>query len=247
MRLRLTVAYDGSAFSGWQSQQHGGGAQDCLERALAKILKQPLRIHGAGRTDAGVHALGQVAHLDLPPGTSLTREEWLRALNVNLPPTLRVLRAVPAPADFHARFSAKGKSYRYRLIQQPVLPPLEFRRAWHLPLPLDFNRLEEAVHLFRGRHDFIGFAANRRSKPTSTVRTITDTRIRRSPGGVISMDFSGDGFLYKMVRALVAGAVGVAQGKWDLGEIRRKLKHPAPPLNLPIAPADGLYLLKVRY
>src|SRR5205814_7318117 len=135
-RLKLTVAYDGAAFAGWQSQTHGHTAQDQLNRALHKISGQRVRVHGAGRTDAGVHALAQCAHVDLPDNR-LSAARWTTALNALLPPAIRVLRCQYVPKDFHARHSAKGKIYRYRIWSAHLLPPFEYGRAWHVSQPLD--------------------------------------------------------------------------------------------------------------
>jgi len=133
-RLKLTVAYDGAAFAGWQSQAHRNTVQDMLEHAFQKISGTRIRVHGAGRTDAGVHALAQCAHVDLPD-RRLSLERWTKALNSTLPPAIRILRCQFMPQNFHARFSATGKLYRYRIWAAPILPPLEFGRAWHISSP----------------------------------------------------------------------------------------------------------------
>lgn len=245
-RIRLTLAYDGAAFSGWQSQFGGGGVQDAVERAVAKVAHQPIRIHGAGRTDAGVHALAQVAHFDAPAGVRLAPKEWLRALNSNLPNEVRVLRATRASADFHARFSAHGKIYRYELHCGEVLPPHRFRRAWHVPQPIDLEQLREAVHLFEGRHDFRAFAANRGAPVEDTVRTIRAARVARS-GSSVSITFEGDGFLYKMVRMLVGASVRVALKRESPEKVRSLLVNAGPAKWTHVAPADGLYLVRVLY
>jgi len=135
-RLRIIIAYDGAPFAGWQSQSHGNTIQDHLERAFERITGRRLRIHGAGRTDAGVHALAQCAHVDLAKKFSPV-ERWTEALDALLPPAIRVLRCQYVSNNFHARLSAKGKIYRYRIWCAPVLPPFEYRRAWHIPRPLD--------------------------------------------------------------------------------------------------------------
>ena len=159
-RLKLTVAYDGAAFAGWQSQAHRNTVQDELERALQKISGQQIRVHGAGRTDAGVHALAQCAHVDLP-NRRLSIERWRNALNAVLPAAVRILRCQYVSQKFHARFSATGKLYRYRIWAAPILPPLELGRAWHIFLPLDVDLLKAAGRKFIGTHDFSAFAANR--------------------------------------------------------------------------------------
>src|SRR5213082_3039630 len=135
-RLKLTIAYDGPAFAGWQSQKHRKTVQDELERAFEKIEAGKVRVHGAGRTDAGVHALAQCAHVDVPD-RGLTSERWIAALNGVLPTTIRIMRCSYVPENFHARFSAKGKVYRYRIWNARVLPPFEKGRAWHIAAALD--------------------------------------------------------------------------------------------------------------
>ncbi|HZR78245.1 MAG TPA: tRNA pseudouridine(38-40) synthase TruA [Chthoniobacterales bacterium] len=244
-RLKLVLSYDGGAFAGWQSQLHRETVQDQLESAFYKITAARVRVHGAGRTDAGVHALAQCAHVDLPERT-LIAKQWPNALNATLPPTIRVLRAGYVSQSFHARFSAKGKLYRYRIWAAPVLPPLELGRAWHVPGPFDLQMLNAAGQKFPGRHDFAAFAANRGKKEENTVRTIHSLKIRKS-GPCIAIEVAGDGFLYKMVRLMVGAMVRSAVGKSDPGEITARLKSARPDGFRFAAPAEGLYLVKVWY
>ena len=246
-RLKLIVAYDGAPFAGWQSQAGGNTIQDHLEAALRKIVGTDVRVHGAGRTDAGVHALGQCAHLDAPAQT-LPAERWMHALNASLPPTIRILRARYVSDTFHARFSATGKTYRYRIWNGPVLPPLELGRAWFVPKALDFAALERAARTFTGRHDFVSFAANRGKPEPDTVRTISDVRVQRR-GGAITLEFSGDGFLYKMVRMMVGSSVRCGLGKLGERQIRAQLQGEGSAPGAPkfVAPPEGLFLLRVRY
>ena len=140
-RLKMIVAYDGRGFAGWQSQSHRNTIQDHIERAFERIGGKPIRVHGAGRTDAGVHALAQCAHVDLPDDR-FSAARWIEALNALLPPGIRVLRCEYVSKDFHARLSPKGKLYRYRIWSGAVLPPFEYGRAWHIPRPLDFEVLK---------------------------------------------------------------------------------------------------------
>src|SRR5215217_1230819 len=177
-RLRFVVAYDGRPFAGWQSQTTGNTIQDRLETAFANVARQDVRVHGAGRTDAGVHAIAQSAHADVPE-SRLTPDRWVKALNASLPPTIRVMSSRFVTEAFHARFSAKGKVYRYQIWNGPVLPPLEVGRAWHVPLPLDLRKIRREAALFVGRHDFASFAANRDRPGENTVRTIEYTKIRQ--------------------------------------------------------------------
>src|SRR6266511_6458519 len=167
-RLKLIVTYDGAPFAGWQSQSHGNTIQDHLERAFGRITGTPARVHGAGRTDAGVHALAQCAHVDF--NKALAPARWTEALNALLPPAIRGLRCQYVSSNFHARFSAKGKIYRYRIWSAPVLPPLEYGRAWNVIPPLDWEVMKSAAARFVGTHDFAGFAANRGKRETDTIR-----------------------------------------------------------------------------
>ena len=244
-RLKFIVAYDGATFAGWQSQLHRKTVQDELERAFNKIAGARVRIHGAGRTDAGVHALAQCAHVDLPDRRfSITC--WRSALNGVLAPTIRILRCRYVASDFHARFSAKGKTYLYRIWTGPILPPLEFKHAWHIPASLDLDLLKAAGKNFVGRHDFAGFAANRSKKEENTIRTIRSLEIVRR-GFNIKIEITGDGFLYKMVRLMVGAMARVALGKMDPPEIGLRLKSPRHTGGRFTAPAEGLYMVRVWY
>lgn len=244
-RLKLTVAYDGSAFAGWQSQPHRKTIQDELERAFQRISGTHARIHGAGRTDTGVHALAQCAHVDLPD-RRLAATRWTKALNGVLPSTIRVLRCRYVSPDFHARFSAKGKTYRYRIWAGPILPPLELNRVWHISSQLDLDLLAAAGKRFVGKHDFAAFAANRGKKEESTVRTIWSLRVRNR-GPAISIEISGDGFLYKMVRLIVGAMTQVASARENLAKIEADLKSGCVGGARFAAPGEGLYLMKVWY
>lgn len=244
-RLKLVVAYDGRPFSGWQSQAHGQGVQDHLERAFAAVLGGTVRVHGAGRTDSGVHALAQIAHADVEKGKVPLRQ-WARALNANLAPGIRVLRASRARPDFHARFDATGKIYTYRLWNAPSLHPLEIGRAWFVPGGLDSAILREGAKLFEGTHDFAGFAANRGHPVTDTVRTITRIRITQR-GPLLTLRYEGDGFLYRMVRLLTGSLVRCAQRRVPLTWIEELLTNRAGRKTHYCAVAEGLYLTRVLY
>ncbi len=246
MRWKLLIAYDGAPFAGWQSQTGGTGVQDHFEAALLTITGERLPLHGSGRTDAGVHALGQVAHFDAPPDSRMTAENWRRALNAALPPAIRVLRATRVPATFNARFAARGKIYRYQLWRGPVLPPHLHQRAWHLPLGLDPATLRRALAPFVGEHDFHAFTANRGTPPTTTIRRITRIHVT-TRGPALTVTFEGGGFLYKMVRMLVGAGVRVAQGKESPAHVAALLAHPGQGRWNHVAPADGLTLVRVRY
>jgi tRNA pseudouridine38-40 synthase len=255
-RLKLIVAYDGAPFAGWQSQTHRNTAQDHLERAFERVVGGTVRVHGAGRTDAGVHALAQCAHVDIS-NKFLPTDRWIKALNALLPSAIRVLRCRYVSQDFHARLSAKGKVYRYRIWTAPILPPFEYGRAWHIAQPLDLKILKSAAKHFLGTHDFATFAANRgksasrtdssRGEPEpSTIRTINSVRVRQK-GPCVTIEFDGDGFLYKMVRLMVGALMKCALGKMRIEEITSRLHFGKVGSPRFAAPAKGLSLVRVRY
>lgn len=251
MRYKLTLAYDGRAFAGWQSQPHGGSAQDALEQALGRVLEMPrVRVHGAGRTDAGVHAHGQVAHFEAPEGLTMNGGDWQRALNAHLSPALRVMACHPVPADFNAQFHALGKIYHYRICRLPILPPLEHGLAWHAPYPMDENLLAAVLQILPGKHDFSAFAANRgdgrESLPGYAVRTLWSVESVATEG-FLTLQFYGDGFLYKMVRLLVGSVMRVAFGRESLDWFTSLLTSPQSGKSHHVAPAGGLYLHRVEY
>ena len=252
MNLRLLIAYDGAAFRGWQSQRGGKTVQDTLEAVIAKIVGERVSIHGSGRTDAGVHALGQTVSFTLSPEQAVRIRRmdeagrWVAALNAWLPPELRVLAATRAAKNFHARFSATGKIYRYDLWHGPVLPPHLHGRVWHLFGNLDREKIRALATIVQGTHDFRGFCAGSGSLPKSTVRTISRIAIRER-GSSISLTFEGDGFLYRMVRMLVGGMVRIAQDKEEASVFKHRLAAGKPWPTPAMAPPEGLYLLKALY
>jgi len=244
-RLKLIIAYDGTEFAGWQSQSHRNTIQDHLEHVLKRVAGAPVRVYGAGRTDAGAHALAQCAHVDLI-NASLSTTRWRAALNALLPPSIRVLRCQYASKDFHACLAAKGKLYRYRIWSAPVLPPLEYGHAWHVARPLDLKILKQAAKAFVGTHDFSAFAANRGKTERSTIRTIYSVRVRRE-GPCVTIDFDGDGFLYKMVRLIVGSLVQCALGKLSVEDLIDRRATPQMSSKRFAAPGEGLFLVRVRY
>lgn len=252
MKLRMLVAYDGRAFRGWQSQRGGETVQDVLEEAIAAIVGEKVTLHGSGRTDAGVHALGQTVHFELSPsqlqrvGRMNEPSRWTAALNASLPPSLRILRSTRAAKDFHARFSATGKIYRYEIWNAPVLPPLLHGRVWHLFRDVDHGILRDLASEIVGTHDFRGFCADSGSLPESTVRTIRRAVVR-GRGPALSITMEGDGFLYRMVRMLVGAMVKVALGKEERSVFLRRLADAKPWPTPAMGPAEGLYLVRVLY
>lgn len=247
-RLRMLVAYDGGPFDGWQSQAGGNTIQDKLEAALAFLCGgSRIIVHGSGRTDAGVHARGQVAHADIPDANRRTEERWRGAINAQLPSAIRVEELVFASETFHSRFDARGKIYLYRIWNTPVLNPFEIGRAWHLPGPVDLDLLRKGATKLVGRHDFAAFAANRGKPDENTVRTIHRVRVRRR-GASLTLEYEGDGFLYKMVRLLTGTLIRCAQERNPLEWIDDLLAggRSVAKTNF-AAPAQGLYLMRVLY
>ena len=242
---KLVLAYRGSDFYGWQRQDPHPTVQLAMEKALGKIFGKPVPVAGSGRTDRGVHALGQTASVQLPP--THAPAVLLRALNFHLPPGVRVLSVKREKAKFHARFSARGKTYLYRIVNAPFLHPMEMGRVWHVPRPLNLAAVRQAARLFVGKHDFASFTSNPGYERTSTIRRLRSIRINRKPGNILELSFDGDGFLYRMVRNLVGALVKVGQGRLSVTDLKKILSARSRCIAPPTAPAEGLYLLKVRY
>lgn len=250
-RILFTCAYDGAPFAGWQSQPGGRTVQDTVERALEAILKTPCRIHAAGRTDAGVHAEAQRFHVDLPPSCRVPLDRWPVAMNAHLPPSIRVTAVRGVPEGFHARFTATGKTYRYRIERGAVLSPFLAGRAWHLPADLNEKAMARAMVAFEGEHDFRAFAAKRGNEPDPLpedffVRTLMEATLERQED-TLSLVFHGTGFLYKMVRLMVGAVYRVGRGEFTPADIERLLAGPGTSKSPYCAPACGLYLQSVDY
>lgn len=249
-RFRLTVAYDGRNYEGWQSQPGGNTIQDCLLDTIQGICPGVATLQGAGRTDSGVSAEGQVAHFDVPAEWRMDGVAWIKALNAHLPPAIRIFACQPVAPDFHARFSAMGKVYRYRIFIGPVLPPLESGLAWHRR-DLVAARYLEALELFVGTHYFRAFSANRgdgHDETRDTERTLFSVVEVPSDPNLVTVEIHGDGFLYKMIRFLVGTAFYVSAGKLSEEQVRAWLATASPRDKAPYcAPPDGLSLQEVRY
>jgi tRNA pseudouridine38-40 synthase len=247
VKFKLVVAYDGSGYEGWQTQKIGTGVQQKVEEALAKLFPSGPKVHSSSRTDTGVHALGMVAHFELPrdearmPGRKLAL-----ALNAWLPEDVRVFSATRASRDFHARFDATGKEYRYHVWNHPAMNPLLRRTAWHVPKPLDYPAMRQAASAFIGKHDFQSFAANSGHSRETTVRTVTRCDLKRN-GPLLTFIIQGDGFLYRMCRGIVGTLVQIGLGKFPPDEIRRMLARKDRRVAGMSAPAHGLVLWKVFY
>lgn len=253
-RLRLTVAYCGTPWRGWQSQGGGGGIQDEINAAIRKATDIRTCIQGSGRTDAGVHAFGQVAHCDVPETVRMSGEAWQNALNACLPLTIRITDVQEADPGFHSRFDATGKAYLYRIWRSRMLSPFEADRAWHIHGPLDTEVLEACTRRLVGTHNFVRLSANRgdmpetqrRATPEKTTRTIQRAEVREK-GEVLELEFEGDGFLYKMVRMITGTLVQVARGRASQAWFEDVLDNPEGLQSNQTAPACGLYLMRVKY
>ena len=241
--FKLTLAYEGTDFVGWQRQANGPSIQGLLEEACLELDGRAVTVNGAGRTDAGVHALGQVASCSLERPVS--PDVVVRALNARLPPGVRVLSAVEARPEFHARFDARAKTYRYRIWNAAVLDPFERRYAWHLSGPLDVEAMGGAASLLEGRHDFAGFQASG-SATHPTERTIRTSVVSRT-GPLVVYEVTGEGFLRHMVRTIVGTLVDVGRGRWPAEHMRDVLMAADRTLAGPTAPAEGLFLVSVEY
>jgi tRNA pseudouridine38-40 synthase len=274
--IRLLIAYDGTDFHGWQRQPNALTVQECLESAIERILGAKAQVWGSGRTDAGVHALKQVANFktDCP----IPCDNLVKALNDILPATVRVKDAHEVSAKFHARYDVRSKTYRYRILQAPVCSPFLWRFVWHCPFPLERKRMAEAARLFEGEHDFTSFAAvdasaaeedrpglsedqnaprrdrvsgcqpAARKVETEMVRRIFASRIFCRPRTCLLVyEVTGNGFLHHMVRNIVGTLVEVGRGKLEPGDILRILEARDRTTAGPTAPAQGLCLVEVEY
>ena len=247
LKFKLTIAYDGTAYQGWQVQKIGTGVQEKVEAALAKLFPSRPRLHSSSRTDTGVHALGMVAHFEVPrPECRLAPRKLALALNAWLPEDIRVLSAARAPQAFHARFDAAAKQYRYFVWNHAAMNPLLRHTAWHVPRPLDLAAMRAAAPFFVGRHDFQSFAANPGYAKESTVRTLTRCDLTRR-GCLLTFVIQGDGFLYRMCRGIVGTLVQVGLGKFPPDQVRQMLRQRDRRVAGMTAPAHGLVLWKVSY
>jgi tRNA pseudouridine38-40 synthase len=243
-RIKITLAYDGTDFHGWQVQPGLPTIQGSLEEILSVIEDRPVKVAGSGRTDAGVHAFAQVAAFSLE--NPIPVENLRKAINRQLPPAIRVLSAEETAADFHPRFDARGKTYEYRIYRGPSCPPFEWRYTHHYPFPMDVERLLALAPLLEGEHDFAAFAAADDRELATTCRTIFSSRWEVN-GDRLCYRVRGSGFLKHMVRNLVGVFLEAGKGNLDADGLR-KLLAPNPGQRAgPTAPAKGLFLVQVDY
>ena len=249
MNYKILLQYDGTEFHGWQIQDDLRTVQGELTRALSLIDGRGVNVHGSGRTDAGVHAEGQVASVEIQ--RDINPAKLRAAINGNVGRDVRVLSVETAADDFHARYSAIGKTYVYRIVSGPVISPFWWRYAHHEGRALDLDRMREGAALFCGKHDWTAFSAAQ-SDVEDRVRTVTQVEIlerpdERSRGSLIEIRVSANGFLRYMVRAMAGALMALGRGELDGNEIRAALETGARPIAAATAPACGLTLLSVRY
>ena len=245
-RYKLTLSYDGTNYGGWQVQPNAVSIQSTLQEALKTLLKKETHATGSGRTDAGVHAHGQVAHFDAED--SLDTYKALHSINGLLPKEIRALSLEEVEGSFHARYSSKGKVYRYYLHLDRVQSPFNHLYSWHIPYKIDLEKLQKAASAFIGTHDFISFAneSHKGAAAKDSVRTIKRIDITPTDGGIY-LEFEGNGFLYKMVRNITGTLIEAATSKISKEEIDQLLLAKDRKKAGAAAPALGLFLMRVDY
>jgi tRNA pseudouridine38-40 synthase len=241
--IKLTISYDGAAYKGWQLQKNGATVQGKLEKAIKKVLGKEHRVHGASRTDSGVHAKGQVAHFKT--ASSIPVEKISPALNAALPDDIVVKKTEEVSDKFHSRFDARSKLYRYNMLSSRQRDPFEEKYAWRIPYKLNLTRMRKEAAELVGRHDFKSFqASDNRERPS--VRKISMIKLRKK-GKMITLDIEGDGFLYNMVRNITGTLVDIGRGYLPPGSMKEILEIRDRRKAGPTAPAKGLFLIEVKY
>jgi tRNA pseudouridine38-40 synthase len=242
--IRLTLEYDGTRYHGWQRQKNALSIQEVIETALARITGEALRLTGSGRTDAGVHALAQVANFTT--GSTVPKRAFLHGLNSLLPTDIVVLEAEEVPLEFHARYGALAKTYEYRILNRPRRSPLHHSRAWWLAGPLDAAAMQAAARALPGERDFLAFRAAG-SRPGPAVRRVREAAWEVAPGGWLTFTVTANGFLRGMVRSLVGTMVEIGKGKYPPAHLGDVLEKRDRRLAGPTAPPQGLFLVRVEY
>jgi tRNA pseudouridine38-40 synthase len=242
--LKLTIAYDGTGYAGWQIQRGKPTIQGTLQETLRQILQEPVNVIGSGRTDAGVHAEAQVAHARIRSAMPLRR--LLRSLNRLLPADIVVTRLDEAGSAFHARFGAKRKRYRYRVATGAIVSPFIRAYVHHVPMPLNVRLMQREAAALKGRHNFAAFGNAGSVRRSGSIRAITAARVRRR-GREIHLDLEGNGFLHTMARSIAGTLIDVGRGRLPAGTVQRLLKTRNRSGAGTVAPARGLSLLSVTY
>ncbi len=246
-RFRITIEYDGGPFVGWQVQDNGPSVQGAIAEAITALSGETVSVFGAGRTDAGVHARGQVAHFDLTKDWDVDRIR--DGLNHHLKPApISILEAVSADEDFHARFSATARHYLYRIINRRSPPALLRGQAWHVARPLDASRMNDAAQFLVGRHDFTTFRSVhcQAKSPVKTIDRLTVSR-SESDSELVEVRASARSFLHNQVRSIVGTLKRVGEGAWTPEDVRAALEAAERSACGPVAPPEGLYLVAVDY
>ena len=243
-RYRLTLEYDGTPFAGWQRQENGPSVQAALEEAIFKLSAERVTVAGAGRTDSGVHALGQVAHFD--SGKEYPADTVRDALNAHLRPApVSVVEAEAVDDDFHARFSALARHYEYRILSRRAPPALDRDRVWHVARILDVEAMQAAAQHLIGKHDFTTFRSIQ-CQANSPLKTLDRLDVRQS-GNEIVVYARARSFLHNQVRSMVGSLRMVGEGKWAVADMKRALEARDRAACGPVAPPEGLYLVRVDY
>ncbi len=251
-RYKLTIEYKGTDFSGWQRQVGVPSVQATIEEAVEKFSGQAVRLHVAGRTDAGVHALGQVAHMECAPFTrDMSPFDIMKAINAHLRPyTVSIVALEMVPESFHARFSAVNKLYRYRILNRSAFPAVEQGLVWHVKKPLDCDAMNSAAQILVGQHDFSTFRDTQcqAKSPVKTLDRLEVTALAYGPSGrEIRIEAEGRSFLHHQVRNMVGALALVGEGKWTQERLAKALAAKDRTEGGPTAPPDGLYLMRVDY
>lgn len=242
-RICLIIEYDGTPFAGWQRQDNASSVQEEIEKNLKIITKEEITINGSGRTDAGVHALAQVAHFDT--SARMDADKFTNALNSHLPLSIRIRKSFEVPLSFHARFSARSKHYRFQIENLPIASALHCNHYLHIYHPLDEKIMNLAAQFFLGEHDFCNFTTTN-CKIENTIRRIYLSKVERQ-GNIITFDVVGSGFLYNMVRRMAGALIEVGIGKKELNDVNTLVNDQNTELKIATASAHALTLISVNY
>ena len=243
MNYKMTMAYDGTNYHGWQIQNNGITVQETLQNAIEKVLGKSISIHGCSRTDAGVHAKMFCCHLDCDD--NIPFDAFLRGVNSVLPPDIAILNCEDVAEDFHARFNAKGKTYVYNILNSNKKDPFLMPFVWQIERPLDIQKMNEFCKTLIGTHDFYGFSSSGRTVE-NTVRTVSECSVTKEKD-IVKLKITGDGFLYNMVRIITGTAVDVSDGRLDVNCALSVFETKSRELAGVTAPPQGLFLEKVYY